>query len=394
MHSQEILMIGTLPPEIGSKNYGGVARVVWNLALSLQKEGKNLKIGGIGRYFKKYQVKEGIEIYGIGFSPSVLFKAIEVILKKRALVSSFSARNFGKLLYAVYYLLYLEKKISFDVIHVHHVINQIPLAARMLGLRVKIIATIHSYSTLIHDVNSKEKKNINLQLQQVDHITHVSRHLRNTGIKKGIKWPCDDHVIYNGITISTPDSNKPDKRHGICFVGSVTKQKGIDRLINSLEYLTDDISVTIIGSGNDATNVKKIAQERNYDIKLLGQLSHAEALQKMSGCKLLVNPSLSESFGLVYLEALMVGTPVVGYQPMLSEFKEALGGHAFLDKWLVEFDAIKENSLNLSEKIKSGIETTKAPEYAKQEALIRQEIRKEFCWEKIVKKYINLYDNI
>ena len=73
---KRILLIGTIPPELGSKNFGGVARTVWSLAKEFRKRNIGFRIGALGRYYKRYQMVEGIEIYGIGFSIVAFIKAL------------------------------------------------------------------------------------------------------------------------------------------------------------------------------------------------------------------------------------------------------------------------------------------------------------------------------
>jgi glycosyltransferase involved in cell wall biosynthesis len=60
----------------------------------------------------------------------------------------------------------------------------------------------------------------------------------------------------------------------------------------------------------------------------------------------LVLPSRSEAFGLVFVEALMVGTPVVGFAPALADLRAILG-----DEVGLPFDAILEKPADLARKI-------------------------------------------
>ncbi|SHG35074.1 Glycosyltransferase involved in cell wall bisynthesis [Fodinibius roseus] len=392
---RKILLIGTVPPEVGSYNYGGVARVVWRLANALKEQNINFCVGAIGKYFKSYQEKNNIKIYGISFSLNSLISTIWVFLSKYHWSSArFSLRHYIKLFHAIYFLNSIKRKISFDIIHVHHVINQIPLAAKLLNLDVKIVATIHSYTSLLKDNNRREIDNINMQLRCVHHLTHVSKHLRYVGISKGIKWKCEDEIIYNGIKIYSLEKAKSNNQ--ICFVGTVSKAKGIEKLISSLKYINrKNLRLIVIGKGAYIDNIKEKKEQFPNDVKLLGQLNHTQALKAMAESQVLVNPSKSESFGLVYLEALSVGTPVIGYGPILREFKEYLEIKGEIKKWVVEFDFKKENSKDLARKISNSLQI-KTLNYCldKKQELIKGKIKEKLCWDKITANYINIYKKI
>lgn len=395
MEKVKVLMIGTLPPELGSKNYGGVARVVWDLARTLHDHEVDIAVGGIGKYYRKFQTRKGINIYGIGFSLSSLVKSVKILFKKEINYSSFSLKNLVKLFYSVYFLLYLSKRISFEVLHVHHVINQIPVAAKLIGIDAQIVSTVHSYTSLINPVSEEtEKKNINLQLSCVDYITHVSHHLKNMGLRKGIKWSCDDKVIYNGIEFLSPNivTYSP---HQICFVGSVTKNKGVITLINSLEYLnlSENITLNIIGEGDQLKVIESLRPKYQENIQMLGQLPREEVFRLMGESQLLVNPSRSESFGLVYLEALSVGTPVIGYHKMLMEFKNYLNiGEDRLQKWLIEFNHEEENTKSLASKIEQGLKVKSSENYFSEKRKIINQINKQFSWNKLAADYKAIYN--
>jgi len=47
MRTVKILVVGTLPPHLGSRNFGGVAQVVWSLAQEYRNLGVSFAIGGI-----------------------------------------------------------------------------------------------------------------------------------------------------------------------------------------------------------------------------------------------------------------------------------------------------------------------------------------------------------
>jgi glycosyltransferase involved in cell wall biosynthesis len=73
-------------------------------------------------------------------------------------------------------------------------------------------------------------------------------------------------------------------------------------------------SLTLVGSGSgDGGEVQAWARARHLDgdVRFVGPLPHAGAVEAMMSADILVHPSLEESFGMVVAEAMAAGTPVV-----------------------------------------------------------------------------------
>ena len=105
----------------------------------------------------------------------------------------------------------------------------------------------------------------------------------------------------------------------VLYVGRFAAIKGIDRLLKAMTHLGDlqDLKLVIIG-GDGAGAPESIEFQRltskldiNDKIFFAGRLEQEELPQYYSAADLLAVPSYHESFGLVALEALACGTPVV-----------------------------------------------------------------------------------
>jgi glycosyltransferase involved in cell wall biosynthesis len=93
----------------------------------------------------------------------------------------------------------------------------------------------------------------------------------------------------------------------VLFVGDMTRDKGIDVLFRAYENLEVDAPLVVIGR-----RVPGEFDGRTANATILGACDHATVLEAMRRCALLVAPSvLPEAFGLVALEAMSVGRPVV-----------------------------------------------------------------------------------
>ena len=79
-------------------------------------------------------------------------------------------------------------------------------------------------------------------------------------------------------------------------------------------FRDEDVSLRIGGDGSTRSFLEDIAKELKIDEKItfLGALSREEVAQEMKKCDAFALPSEHETFGVVYIEALACGKPVIG----------------------------------------------------------------------------------
>lgn len=100
------------------------------------------------------------------------------------------------------------------------------------------------------------------------------------------------------------------------FVGRLTPEKGVARLISQLQ---EGVGLDVVGDGPDRAAVESAASASRADIRLLGKRDHVEVLAMMQQAEGLVIPSLwSEGIPTTALEALSCGTPLVVASPVAS----------------------------------------------------------------------------
>ncbi len=80
------------------------------------------------------------------------------------------------------------------------------------------------------------------------------------------------------------------------------KRKNIDKVIEACKGL-ENIELTVIGDGKE----RKVLEKIDKNVKFLGRLSHSKVLEKMRDSDIFVLPSIGETFGMVYLEAMASG---------------------------------------------------------------------------------------
>ena len=93
--------------------------------------------------------------------------------------------------------------------------------------------------------------------------------------------------------------------------------KGYDKIISALPIISKhipDIHYLIVGKGDDRSRVEQLIKELNVEkyVTLAGFISDSELVDHYNLCDIFAMPSKGEGFGIVYLEALACGKPVIG----------------------------------------------------------------------------------
>jgi phosphatidylinositol alpha-1,6-mannosyltransferase len=95
------------------------------------------------------------------------------------------------------------------------------------------------------------------------------------------------------------------------------RYKGMDTLITALPRLLPrwpELQLAIVGEGDDRGWLENLAEENGVDrhLHFLAGLSYEELASCYAHCEIFALPSKGEGFGLVYLEAMACGKPVIG----------------------------------------------------------------------------------
>jgi len=152
-------------------------------------------------------------------------------------------------------------------------------------------------------------------------------------------------VIPHGLPDATAGV-QPERVEGavnILFVGRLEKRKGIDVLLECVpELLSEfpDIVFTIVGDdtipGDDGVPFRAAFEKMQSGlsdlrrVRFTGRTDDATRQRLYAGCDIFVAPSRSESFGLILVEAMMFGKPVIGGANSGMRSVVDVGGNGFL----------------------------------------------------------------
>ena len=219
----------------------------------------------------------------------------------------------------------IYQEFQFDLIHAHVALPD-GFAAMMLSeiCNRPFIVTVHGQDLYITINRNKGCKTaLNNVFKKADQIITVSSKLKKIAINN-IGYNHKIIVIGNGVPLNkiiTKESNivyrNNTNRKTILSVSYLINRKGIDYNLRAFAKLIDkysNLKYQIIGDGPEKNRLKKLAADLgiNRQVEFLGRLAHKEALKYMAKADIFSLPSWNEGFGVVYIEAMVQGKPVIG----------------------------------------------------------------------------------
>ncbi len=209
-----------------------------------------------------------------------------------------------------------------DIIHAHSAFWG-GISAKYISKKYHIPLVITEHSSLKYAKHVKEsyKKYIYAAYKYADCLIAVGN-----GLKKEIQSYVDRPIeVINNIVdlqlfyIDENTENKSLESSGefkFFSCAFLEEGKGMECLIRAFAetFRDEKVSLRIGGDGSLKLLLKELITELGAEnqIKLLGALSRKEVSKEMRGCDVFVLSSEHETFGVVYIEALACGKPVVG----------------------------------------------------------------------------------
>ncbi|SNT12607.1 Glycosyltransferase involved in cell wall bisynthesis [Ekhidna lutea] len=161
--------------------------------------------------------------------------------------------------------------------------------------------------------NGEIKRLIREPLLQADALIATSQSLRNKMKSFGLS---NIHVLPNPVDTNyfSPSGRSASSKTIILSIGRMEDQKGIDMLLWAFSKLShNDIELRIGGGGTQLRSYQKLAMSLGISdsVTWLGSLSKSEVLSEMQSCSFFALASRHETFGIVLVEAMACGKPVL-----------------------------------------------------------------------------------
>jgi glycosyltransferase involved in cell wall biosynthesis len=123
-------------------------------------------------------------------------------------------------------------------------------------------------------------------------------------------------LIPNGVRseffLGPRERPDPGRRFRLLFVGRLAPQKNVPLLLNALAAVTEPVEVRIVGDGEDRPMLERMIGELGLDnAQMVGAKVGQDLIDEYRWADAFVLTSIKESTGLVLLEAIAAGLPVV-----------------------------------------------------------------------------------
>jgi glycosyltransferase involved in cell wall biosynthesis len=152
---------------------------------------------------------------------------------------------------------------------------------------------------------------------RLDALIANSRHVRKEIIRGYSLDAAKVCVIHPGLRQQSQDSPLPlTGSPAILFVGGNFLRKGLPLLLQATATLRSrfpDIHLHVVGKDHNQPALAALAARLNLTLSVTfhGRQPNDKVRRMMAGADIFALPSVSEGFGLVYLEAMQAGTPVI-----------------------------------------------------------------------------------
>ncbi|MBS4031270.1 MAG: DUF1957 domain-containing protein [Clostridiales bacterium] len=247
------------------------------------------------------------------------------------------------------------------VLHAHDWLVGAAALAMRRAWHLPLVATIHAtehgrnggiFSPLQHKIHRQEK----YLVEQADRVICCSNYMANEIIQLfGI--PAQKvHVIQNGVVpeniLAQPIKGLQRQHYAsddefiVFFVGRLVKEKGVEVLLDALPYVFEvypNTKAIISGKGPMLEELAAQARQRGIADRVVftGFITDFERNRLFATADVAVFPSLYEPFGIVALEAMAAGVPVVvsdvgGMGEVVEHEKDGLKVHPGNAKELAE----------------------------------------------------------
>lgn len=214
---------------------------------------------------------------------------------------------------------------AFDVIHVHEPLVPGPTLTSLLVKMAPVVATFHSAGeSAPYRVFARQLKWIASRIDIRVGVSHDAVELAQRYI--GGEY----EILFNGIDLKEFDSTSTKPRENVIFfLGRHEPRKGLSVLIDAMALLPKDVMLWVASDGPETESLR--AQTKHDErICWLGRISDEEKVDRFARASVFCAPSLrGESFGIVLVEAMASGTPVVstdidGYRGVATDSVNAL----------------------------------------------------------------------
>ena len=294
-----------------------------------------MKVLHIGKYYPPYP--GGIETYCKIICEGLVTKGIEVDIVVANNINNFSEEVINNVkVYRlprrgvlssipvapnmIFFLRKLVKNNNYDMIHLHFPNPMGEIAYLFTGYRGKLIITYHTDASMRNKLKLLYVPIINKVLKSAHYIIVTSEnYLKKLSIPdrlrnkcKIVPIPVSPHFLSES---DTGEIAQIKAKYGdfVLFIGNLSSYKGPEYLIGAMKNI--NCNLVIAGIGSENLNLRNRVKSLNLEdrVSFLGRVEDSDLRNFYDACTVFCLPSVSsmETFGIVLLEAMARGKPVV-----------------------------------------------------------------------------------
>lgn len=374
---------------------GGIIRGIeswpeYGLAKGLAKKGHDITVISSSSVLQKHDAKRDETVEGI------------------------KVRRFSPMLpSSLHYML----KNSFDLLHMHHLGYLAPISSYgAMGKKIRRIPSVFTVHGLYHDPHivqdvddpfSAETKKLQLSFPfapwkipdwlchlpfSADRITALTKWEKKELEKKGLASK-KITVVPNGVSLEKYKKKRKDffKKAGIdgrvlLFTGQPTNRKGWRYLLEAMPAILEEFpdAKAVFTGYRQSPEINEMTRKAglNDAVKMLGFLKEEEKIHAFQSADVFVLPTLYEGFGIVFLEAMAAGVPIVT--------TDTAGNSEIVENWKNGILTRPKSSKGVAEAVIKLLSTS-----GMRKEIARNNIRKaaRFGWKKVTEMYISVYED-
>ena len=342
----------------------------------------SITLNDIRKYFKG-EIKKGLEISIENGVKVYRYNTFNYFPKLQEFYFKYYSKLINKLVKLIF-----KNEGDIDIVHIHSALDA-GISYSLSKVKLPYVITEHSSKYARNMLNSTQKKYLPKAFNGAEVVIAVGE-----GLKKSISKYSNSEkieIIPNLVKMPNVDfikeeSNLENKKIKLFSLGFLTHNKGMDLIIEAYNLGKDklkDVQIFIGGSGSEFENLKNliIKYKLEDNIILLGELNREEVAKNMEACDAFILSSRHETFGIVFIEAMYYGKPVIA--------SKTGGIETFIDGKC----GILVESGNVNE-IKNAMINMKENYYKYDNEFIKDFCKKNFSEEVIANKLISLYRKV